>query len=185
MTKQNLESLKTFIVAMNVEEKEKKYLMLGVLVLLSATIVVAVTTSLNMKANTFEDFGVMSPREIKTETYYVGGFMKIDEIYYSICVEHPIEGDVKDWIRLKLDDTDNKTIFSGQICSKKNSLNQHWVGPDLTATFIQNIHVTMKIPPKTQPGNYSGVINNIGCFISSSTVRVCSNVPTTIEVEVR
>lgn len=164
----------------------KKYLIFGLVVLLSVTIVTAaVATSLNMKANTREDFGVMSPREIKTQTYYVGGYMKVDELYYSICVKHPIEGEIKDWIRLKLDGTDNKTIYSGQICSKKNSLNQHWVGPDPSATFIQNVHITMKIPPKTQPGNYSGIINNIGCFISSSTIKSCLNVPTTVEVEVR
>ena len=159
----------------------KKTITFGIVFLLLVGIVLA---SLNIGAHTTKDFGVMQPKEIKTLSYYVKGFYEADNNYYSVCVKHPIEGEIKDWIKLKLDETNNLTIYQDQTCKKGRAFNEHWVGPELKLTWIKNVHITLKIPPKTKAGNYTATINNMGCF-KSGMINLCNNVPTTIKVEVK
>lgn len=161
----------------------KKKLAFILMFLISLLIVVA--GSLNLGRHTERDFGVMQPREIKTMGYYVMGYYEEDEVYYSVCVDHLIEGEIKDWIRLKLHDSQNQNIYPGQKCNGRHS---HWVGPELIVTWIKNVFVTVRVPKGTLPGNYTATVNNIACSPivkkSGTVVNVCNSGPTTINVEV-
>ena len=86
---------------------------------------------------------------------------------------------MKDWIKLKLDETDNLNIFEENTCRKGRKWKEHWVGADLVVTWKKNVFVTLKIPPKTEAGEYTATINNLGC------VGICANVPTTVKVIVK
>lgn len=144
-----------------------------------------IAAALNIGTHTQIDFGTMSPNERKTMGYYVKGFFEEEGIDYSVCVKHPIEGEMKKWIKLDLDESTNLSISPNQECNtKKKILNEHWVGPERGVTWIKNVHIKLKIPPHTQPGEYTTIINNIGCF-KSNFITVCNSVPTTIKVEVK
>lgn len=156
---------------------KKKILTYGIIFLLLVTI--AIAASLNMAAHTKVDFGTMQPKETKTMGYYIKGYYENNGEYYSVCVKHNIEGEIKDWIKLKLDETENLNIYQDQTCKKGRAFNQHWVGPELDVTWIKNVFVTVKVPPKAKSGNYTATISNTGC-----TNGICANVPTTIKVTV-
>jgi len=158
-------------------KKMKKILTLGIVSLLLVTIVMAI--SLNIAAHTKVDFGTMQSNEKKTLGYYVKGYYENNGEYYSVCVKHEIEGEIKDWIKLDLDETNNLNIFEGQTCHKGKAFNEHWVGAEITPTWKKNVFVTLKVPPKTLIGNYTATISNLGC-----SNGICANVPTTIKVEI-
>lgn len=162
----------------------KKIITFGIVFLLLVAIVYA--ASLNMAAHTTVDFGTMSPKETKEMSYYVKSYFEKDGVYYSVCVEHPIEGEMEKWIRLSLDDSDNIITHPDQICNTKGKAKKttHWVGPDLVPTWIKNVHIKLKIPPNTPPGDYTTQIGNIGCF-KGSFANLCNSVPTTIKVIVK
>lgn len=153
----------------------KKIFIILLVSLLMTSIVLA--ASLNMAAHTKVDFGIMQPNEKKTMGYYVKSYYENNGEYYSVCVNHEIEGEMKDWIKLKLDETDNLNIFEG-TCHKGRAFNEHWVGAEITPTWKKNVFVTLKIPPKTESGEYTATVNNLGCM------SICANVPTTIKVVV-
>jgi len=155
----------------------KKIIIGLILGILLTTIVLA--TSLNIAAHTTRDFGVMNPNEKKTLGYYVKGYYENNGEYYSVCVKHEIEGEMKDWIKLDLDETNNLNIFEGQNCKKGKAFNEHWIGADLVVTWKKNVFITLKVPPKTESGEYTATINNLGC-----SSNVCANVPTIIKVTV-
>ena len=150
-----------------------------VILLVSLLMVSIVIASLNIAAHTTLDFGEMNPKEKKTMGYYVKSYYENNGEYYSVCIKHNIEGEIKDWIKLDLDETDNLNIFEDNTCKKGKAFNEHWVGADLVVTWKKNVFVTIKVPPKTPAGEYTATINNKGC-----SGNVCANVPTTIEVEV-
>jgi len=154
-----------------------KKIIIGLIIgILLTTIVIA--NSLNIASHTTLDFGVMKPKEKKTLGYYVKGFYESNGEYYSICVKHSIEGEIKDWIKLNLDETENLNIFEETICKKGRKRNQHWVGAEITPTWKKNVFVTLKIPPKIESGEYTATITNLACM------GICANVPTTVKVKI-
>ena len=171
------------------EKRKKKDILLSwvsVIFVVLMLIGIVAAASLNIGTHTQVDFGTMSPREQKTMGYYVKGFYEENGIDYSVCVKHPIEGEMKKWIRLNLDETSNLNILPSQECDvHKKKMNEHWVGPERDVTWIKNVHIKLRIPPRTLPGEYTTIINNIGCFQSSFGIRVCNSVPTTIKVIVK
>ncbi len=161
----------------------KKLIIFGVVFLLVVASVLA--ASLNLARHSRVDFKTMSPKEVKTMGYYIKGYYEKDGEYYSICVEHSIEGEIKDWIRLSLDDSKNQNIYPAQKCNGKN---KQWVGPELELTWIKNAFVTIRVPRNAEPGNYTATINNIACSPvekkSGIGANICNSGPTEIEVEV-
>jgi len=160
-----------------VKKMNKKIFVVLLISLLLISIVLA--ASLNIASHTTRDFGTMSPNEKKTLGYYVKGYYENNGEYYSVCVKHQIEGEIKDWIKLSLDETNNLNIFEGQTCHKGRAFNEHWIGPELEVTWIKNVFITLKIPPKIESGEYTATINNLGC-----SNGICANVPTIVKVEV-
>ena len=161
----------------------KKTIIIGTVFLL--LIVSVLAASLNLARHTSRDFGTMNPKESKTMGYYIKGYYEENGIYYSVCVEHSVEGEMKDWIRLSLDDSQNQVIYQKQKCNGKN---KQWVGPELEVTWIKNVFVTLKVPRDAEPGNYTATINNIACSPtpkkSGITANICSSGPTEIKVTV-
>lgn len=161
----------------------KKIITIGIVFLLLAVSVLA--ASLNLARHSSRDFGTMEPKESKTMGYYIKGYYEKDDIYYSVCVEHSIEGEIKDWIKLKFDDSTNQVIYPNQKC---NGRYNQWVGPELEVTWIKNAFVTIKVPRDALPGNYTATINNIACSPtpkkSGITAGICNSGPTEIKVTV-
>ena len=87
----------------------KKLIIFGIVFVL--LIVSVLAASLNLARHSSRDFGTMSPKEVKTMGYYIKGYYEENDVYYSVCVEHSVEGEIADWIRLKFDDSINQVII--------------------------------------------------------------------------
>ncbi len=158
----------------------KKIILFGIVFILLIASVIA--GALNLARHTSRDFGTMSPGEVKTMGYYVKGYYAENDVDYSICVEHKVEGEIKKWIKLSLVDSQNKVIYSGQKC---NGRNKHWVGPEREVTWIKNVFVKVKVPKNTLPGNYTGIVNNVACMpVPKGQIGFCNEGPTIIKVTV-
>jgi len=161
----------------------KKILAFGVVFLLLIT--VALAASLNLARHSSRDFGTMSPKDVKTMGYYIKGFYEENGIDYSVCVQHSVEGEIANWIRLEFDDSQNQNIYPDQKCNGRYS---QWVGPERDVTWIKNAWVTVKVPRDAEPGHYNATIDNIACSPTPKkggvTVGICNSGPTFIEVEV-
>ncbi len=161
----------------------KKTIVFGVIFLLLIATVLA--ASLNLARHSSRDFGTMSQKEIKTMGYYIKGFYEEDGIDYSVCVEHSVEGEIADWIRLEFDDSQNQNIYPGQKCNGRYG---QWVGPEREVTWIKNAFVTVKVPRDALLGNYTATVNNIACSPTAKKggigAGICSSGPTEIKVTV-